>query len=74
MGEVVELIPGATRIKKEMDGLRSLHSRMRSGLVVTEDGVDVTAREIEILGHQIDVLELALQRFIGRSDPEATRT
>lgn len=64
MGEVIEMIPSMTRVKKEMEGLRSLLARMRKGeLVITERGVDVTAREVRILDSQIEALDLTLRMF-----------
>jgi hypothetical protein len=61
--EIVDF--GSFVIAKELDALRKLHASLLSGFRVTENGVDVTAREAAILGIQIAALEAALIRAAG---------
>ncbi|MEQ1899975.1 MAG: hypothetical protein ABL866_04500 [Devosia sp.] len=66
MGAVIEFVPGPLGITREVAALRKLHTSLLTGYIVTDNGVDVTAREAKILGIQIAALDAAMIGVTGR--------
>ena len=61
MGELKDMLPGATEIRAQIAELHRLHaSLLRRDLVVGQGGADVTQRETAHLGAIIRALETAL--------------
>jgi hypothetical protein len=74
VAEIIEFDPRREAIRKEMASLRALHVSLMGRFVVTENGVDVTARERELLGAQIDALNAILIDILGTKSKDADRT
>jgi hypothetical protein len=61
MGEISDLLPGATEIRAQLTELHRLHATfLRRGMIIREGSVDVTQREVAHLGAVIRDLEKAL--------------
>ncbi len=74
VAEIIEFDPRREAIRKEMASLRALHVSLMGRFVVTENGVDVTARERELLGAHIHALDAMLIEILGTKSKDADRT
>ena len=61
MGQISDLLPGATEIRAQLAELHRLHSSfLRRTMIISEGGADVTQREVAHMGAVIAGLEKAL--------------